>query len=384
MGSEHRTIALTALKALAAIGDRGCGPLSPLARIAAPEAPADGVALSAFLDRLDGGWRACVPALIDPQSTLAVIVADREQQKLGQWLWPDARARGPGFRVDESDDALRLHGPLAMAEIAASIYDYLAPEAVSELSLQRFELSADQVWALLALIDTYATAAALRSAARASGLPPGVAHADVVASWQAGLTRPNPGWSVSLAAMLMPQAVPEDFPARLQSVMGALDAAGLLTRLDAAADDPLGDIYLLGNDLDLLSRGLADGAIGLGLVRAEVVAPGHVEQTTLAGWRTNGGFVLLNLSELESGRAELMLCGPTDFVDLIDSILGLQDAAEDAPAAWEASAAQLIDDLRRRLHAGVAMATPGTCPKCGSAVSAHARFCGSCGHALQP
>lgn len=385
MAHDELRLTTTALAALAEIDGLRCGPLSPLAQVPRPAGGADRAGLIACLQGLDETRRLVPAALIDPHLTLALVVADREHQLLGQYLWPDRCGIASGYRVERETAALVLAGPFTLEEVEQHLLDRLGLAAVAEIPPARYTLTADQAWALLALIDTYGTATALRTAARATGFPPGVARDDIVASWEAGLARPNPGWAVSLAGMLVPASVPEDFPKRLDAVLGALDEAGMITRLEGEPGDPLGDVLLFGEGLELLCRGLSAGGVGFGLVRSELVAPGRVEVGALAAWCTPRGVALLDLSHLEDDRAELLLSGPTHLVELLHHLFGTSDLppADAPPPNDQFDPARLLAQLQavpRPASPGpTAAPSAAFCHKCGRALQPDSRFCPACG-----
>ncbi|MBL8245523.1 MAG: zinc ribbon domain-containing protein [Rhodanobacteraceae bacterium] len=377
--SETRSLSLTALMALAQLPGLRCGALSPLARIAAPAGAPDRDALAAALHALDGDWAALPAALLDPGLSVGLVVADRESQLLGQYLWPQPQGLGPGFRVGVAGAALEAQGPLTLEDVELSLLNQLALGSCAEVPPERFELDAAQLWTLLALVDALGTAAALRQAARASGPPPGVTIGDIEAAWNAGIARPNPGWAVSLAAMLAPEALPADVTALLRDTLARLQDAGLVVVLDSAPGDLLGDLVIPAAGLDLLCRGLSQGGIAFGLARSERVAEDRVEITRVAGWRTPGGIVVAELSALSEGRAELLLTGPSHCAQLLGELLGTSSLPEGTaiPGAAEPSPADLLT-----LLAPPAAASAPHCSHCGAAVRAGARFCPQCGKAL--
>jgi hypothetical protein len=386
---EHRVLSRQALKALGDLGGLHCGPLSPLARIARPTGPADRDGLIVALQQMVDDWAPSIPALLDPGLTLGLIVADREDQRLGQYLWADPEGLGAGFKLTVANDALLLDGPTTLEQVQDSLLELLAPAGVAEIPPERMALDADQFWAVLALIDAHGTAAALRQAVRASGPPPGVTIADIRASWEAGLAQPNPGWALSMVALLAPESVPADFAGRLPAVLAALQAQGLLTLLEGAPGDALGDLVLLGSGLELLCRGLSAGGIGFGFVRAERSAATAVEVTSVAGWRTPGGFVLADISALAENRVEVLLIGPAYLVQLIGDLLGTRDSSATVapPGASALSAVALLERLHRPAAARKVRSAPPQdpaqqCPKCAASARAGARFCARCGSPL--
>ena len=189
--SETRSLSLTALMALAQLPGLRCGALSPLARIAAPAGAPDRDALAAALHALDGDWAALPAALLDPGLSVGLVVADRESQLLGQYLWPQPQGLGPGFRVGVAGGSLEAQGPLTLEDVELSLLIQLALGSCAEVPPERFELDAAQLWTLLALVDALGTAAALRQAARASGPPPR-GRFDTASGFDTGLAFPAP------------------------------------------------------------------------------------------------------------------------------------------------------------------------------------------------
>lgn len=379
---ETRSLPLTALLALAQLPGLRCGALSPLARIAAPAGATDRDALAAALQALDGDWAALPAALLDPGLSVGLVVADRESQLLGQYLWPQAQGLGPGFRIGVAGGSLDAQGPLTLEDVELSLLNQLALGSCAEVPPERFALDAVQLWTLLALVDALGTAAALRQAARASGPPTGVTVGDIETAWNAGIARPNPGWAVSLAALLAPEALPADFPTLLRSTLASLQDTGLVVLLEGAPGDLLGDLVVPAAGLDLLCRGLSQGGIAFGLARSERVAEDRVEITRIAGWRTPGGIVVAELSALSEGRAELLVTGPSYLAQLMGELLGTAGLPEGTaiPGAAEPSPTDLLALLAP--PAAVAATAAPRCSHCGAAARAGARFCAQCGKAL--
>jgi hypothetical protein len=388
MAHDEFRLTTTALAALSEIDGLTCGPLSPLARITRPQGPADPASLIAMLEGLDADRRACIPALIDPRQTLALIVADRERHVLGQFVWTGVHTDAPGFRVDVDAEGMNLSDPLTMDEVELSLKDRLAFAGVAEVPPARYTMTGDEAWTILALIDTYGTAAALREAARATGFPPGVSLGDITASWEAGLARPNPGWAVSLAGLVAPEHVPEGFPGRIGDILPGMQAADLVVLLEGEAGDALGTVCMLGEGLELLCRGLSGGGLGFGVVRSVRVAPDRVEVARLTGWRTARGIVLLDLSTIGAGRAELMIVGPSHANELLGDLLGTAEPTM-PPEDQHLGSPLTVDALLGLLRPAVpAPANAGheslaTCPHCGKPVRTDARFCGKCGQSLR-
>jgi len=337
-----------------------------------------------LLGGLQGDWESSIPALIDPGLTLGILIAERESQLLGQYLWADRGGASPGFKVSVADQALVLSGPLTLHEVALSLLDQLGSSSARELTLERFELDRAQFWTLLALADAHGMAAARRQVERVPGVPVAVTVAEIIASWQLGLARPNPGWAVSLAAVLVPDAVPGDFPALLARGLASLKDAALLHLLAADADDPGADLVLLASGIDLLCRGIWQRDLGFGLVRSESLGPQSIDVSQIAGWRSNGAFVVADLSGLEADRAELLLIGAADLEPLIGDLLGTHDPPDgDQKQVPVLSSAELIGRLRAmQSEPASRRARPARfCPACGAPLRAGVRFCGQCGQA---
>ncbi len=320
-----------ALKSLAEIPGLECGGLSPLSRIASPAEAADRPGLLSSLRGLDRDAAWALPALVDPRLTVALLLGDDERQLTGQYLWPDPLGARPGFQLAVEASDLVLRGPFTVEQAELTLLDFLSLGSVAEASPVNLTLKADELWALAALADTYHVAALLRRASRMSGPPAGLRVKDVVSTWQAGLAEPHLGWAVSLFSRVAPEAVPADFASRLPAVLHAMARSGLLVSLEAEAGDPLGDLLLLGEALESLCRGRRT-SIQFGLRLTSMPLPGHAEVLLLAGWRTAGGLVAIDLSAIAQDRVLALLLGPSAFSDL------LQEAFREEPAASPAGA----------------------------------------------
>lgn len=337
---EARDIALSraALKALGEMPGLGCGPLSPLARIAPPDAPADHRALLAGLTALDGPLDALVPALLDPHCTIALLLGDGGTALMGQYLWPEADGRGPGFRVAVEAEALRFSGPLSSEQVWLSALDLLSANALPEAEPLQMTFDLEQFWATLTLLDAYRMALLRRRLARQGGDPAGVSSAGLAEAWNTGLAAVDPGWSVSLFALLRPDLIPERFAERVPGVIDRMDAAGLLAKLPGDPGDPLGDVYIFGQGLERLCQAVISGARQVGLSVERLRAVREVELTTFGGWRTPGGFWLADLSQVQlhgTGTVSVTLLGKTDLSALIEGVLGVRPdlgAKENTPA----------------------------------------------------
>jgi hypothetical protein len=379
---EQRVFPLAGLKALALLEGLHCGPLSPLARVRAPPDPADATLLMALLGGLQGDWESSIPALIDPGLTLGIIIAGSGGQLLGQYLWADRSGGGPGFKVSVADQALILSGPVSLHEVELSLLDQLGSSAAQEPAPESYELDAAQFWTLLALADAFGMAAARRQAERARGAPVALTVAEIIAGWQLGLARPDPGWAVPLAAALVPDAVPRDFPALLAGALQSLQDAALVTLLAANGDDPGANMVLPASGIDLLCRGLWQRELSFGLVRSESLGPHKIEVSQIAGWRSGGVFALADLSGLDADRAEMLVMGATDVEQLIADLLGTRETPSGDEAQTPAlSSAELISRLGALKPARPAV-TSKFCAACEAPLRAGARFCGQCGKAV--
>jgi hypothetical protein len=395
--NETRSLSRAALLALREVPGLAVGPLSPLTRIGPGQAAPDTDGLIQSLQEMAGSWSACPAALLDPGLSLAVIVADRRTQASGQYVWADPHGLGAGFRVEVHPESVELTGPIHLEALETLLVEQLAPQGVATPEPLRLSLDAVGVWTLLALVDAHGTSALIREAARGDGPLPALKAADLAESWQLGRTRPNPGWAVSMAALLAPDLMPGSADAALAG-LPALEAAGLVTRLPGGPGDALGELLLPGAALAALADGLGRQSIRLGLVKSLRTGPGRVEIVRLMVWRLAVGYVLLDLSAMAEGRAELLWLGPAQMLELLGVLLGLADPPGVMPTPSSPSPEALIEALQVAVKAAPPpmpaapsppplprpASAPSTrhCAQCGAAVSATARFCSNCGAKL--
>ncbi len=390
----------TCLASLANALQASVGALSPLTRIARPAGPADPAGMKSLADRLSGEWVWALEALACPGCTLAVMCADHEVQRIGQYAWPDADAATPGFEVRLAADGVTLRGPHSVHGPVGALLAELAGAEPAVAPL-RTTLPADEFWAVLAMADSIAEAHLLSRAARAMGRPTGATLAQVLAAWSAGTRSERLIWAVPLFRALVPDAVLQGMEARLSAALASLDAKGLLTRLPAGAASTDGDVYVLGEDLDLTVRGLSLASASFGVVRS-VAASGAVETLRVGGWRTPGGAVVADVSAIAQGAVELTLLGAGDLVDMLARSLGADAAAPDWSAAGPPSVAvpsMVSAELARQAAAAAqpeqparpaeapqpaASAAPAVCRSCGAEVRPGARFCNACGQPVTP
>lgn len=316
-----------ALKTLGEMPGLGCGPLSPLARISPPDAPADRSALLAGLTALDEPLAALVPALLDPHCTITLLFGDGASALMGQYLWPDAGGRGPGFRAVVEADAVRFSGPLSSEQVWLSCLDLMSINGMAEAEPLQMTFDLDQFWATLTLFDAYRMALLRRRLSRQGGDPAGVSSAGLAEAWQTGLAVLDPGWSVSLFALLRPDLIPERFVERVAGVIDRMDAAGILAKLPGDPGDPLGDVYIFGEGLDRLCHAVISGAMQIGLSVERLRAVREIELTTFGGWRTPGGFWLADLSQVPlhgTGTVNVTLLGKAALSALIEGAIGVR------------------------------------------------------------
>lgn len=332
------TLSRAALETLRELPGLGCGALSPLARIARQDAPADRQALLDALAALDGPWSALVPALLDPHSTITLLLGDGATALMGQYLWPTADGRGPGFRAVVEADTVRFSGPLSSEQVWLSCLDLMSVNSLAEVQPLQMTLDLEQFWATLTLLDAYRMALLRRRLSRQGGDPAGVSSAGLAEAWNTGLAAVDPGWSVSLFALLRPDLIPERFAERVPGVIDRMDSAGLLAKLPGDPGDPLGDVYIFGEGLDRLCQAVISGARQVGLSVERLRAVREVELTTFGGWRTPGGFWLADLSQVQlhgTGTVSVTLLGKTALSALIEGALGVRPdlgAEENTPA----------------------------------------------------
>ncbi len=403
-----------ALKALADLPDMACGYLSPLARIGAPKGPSQREPLVAALEMMRGPWEWAVPALLDPHMTVALLLGDGETTLAGQYLWPDADGAGPGFKAAVEGQELRIEGPVDLLQVEQYLLEFLSLSAVPEIEPVRLSLNRDEFWATLALADGYRTATLRRKLAREGGRPLGIAVRDVVDAWQTGIASPNPGWSVSLFAMLAPAALPAGFQIRLPEVLETMGRSGLLERLEIGTGRLEDGTYLFGEGIEALLQALSGASMGFGLAVQRKRKLGEVELTVLGGWRSSGGLAVADVSGLQGGSVDMFLAGPQLLVESLDLILGLrQDSSYevvDAPDRWRSFSMEspyrreLILSLLRNIPAAHRVAPPpslpgvgsgpvpisvqpdqvigAVCGRCGAQLKVGARFCVSCGSTI--
>lgn len=408
-GYETLALPRRALKALGAVDGLIAGPLSPLGRMEAPAGAADAGALITAWEKLEGAWAWAVPALLDPRRTIALVMGDGNSNLVGQYLFPDPDAYGPGFQVSVGEDALTLTGPLTLGLLGIGLYSHLALEDVAEAEPYRSELPSSHLWALAACLDAFRAAALERRLQRSGGAPLGISRAEVEKAWTDGVSRPNPGWAVSLFSLLAPDGVPEGLPEGLGRLLADMARQGWL--IEAAG--PRGELYALPDFLSSLLWGLTT-AFDFGLVSLRLADRQVAETTALAGWRTPGGVWLADLSGLAGGRAALALVGPSLALEIIDNALGedsmappWEEFAFDTPFTRDAVLARLRasgtreetadvlpsdrhvsresrDDAADAAHEGQPGELSGFCPACGKPLRQGARFCRQCGKKAEP
>ncbi len=371
-----------ALRALAEATGRQCGPLAVLGRLDAGAEPADATALQAFLTGLPEPFHDAPAVLVDPHLTIGLALADGQSQTLGQYAWPDPAGLLPGFRILVGNEDLRLAGPVTPEDVAVGLASLLQLGGVLDPGLVRVDLSADQFWALAALVDAGIMVAAARRAAHVTGAVAGVRWAEIAVCWRRSLTTPDLGWATTFAAALLPEALPTGGEPDLRQALADLEEAGLVTLLTADdPTDPLGDVYVAGSAIQSLWDALAT-AVLFGLTVQRQTASTVVERAVVLGWRTVGGLFLADLTRLPDGSAVFLRLGPGLLEDLLPGLLGLDAFADGPPPDFQPTW------TRERVLAALAdrTATPppappaaALCPSCRQPVSPGARFCKACG-----
>ncbi len=389
-------------EALKALSGLPCGPLSPLARVAATDRPADAAALAATLMGLSGAWEQAAPALFNPQRTLLFLAGDGETSLVGQYVWPDRAARGPGFQVVTSDTAVRLNGPHSAAHIAGILTESLGLGQVVAPEPVRLSLTLPQFWCLAAMADAYAYGLLRRRLERLHGRPLGVAQGDVLALWAAGVEGLNLGWAVSLFATLLPDYLPQDFPATLDATLAAMEQGDLLLRVDDTTGDPRAGLLLFGEDLNLLCQGLVQNASLFGLVLQDQTGPKTTATAMLGGWRTPQGLWVADFGRIDDDAVELQLLGPEYLLDVINEVYVPNSGEDSFETALAADQRYAVAGLLKALQAAPpppsapprpAPATPAApvtppapaapdqrfCAQCGKPLNQGAKFCRACG-----
>jgi len=382
--SGRLSLSRAALKALGELPDIIAGPLSPLARIQTPPESADKAGLIAALEGMGDPWRSAVPALIDPGVTIMVMVGDAIRSLMGQYLLADASGAQPGFRLNLDGPLLSLSGPVTLDEVQLSLLDALSLSGVAKATPARLNLTADQFWALVALVDAYMTAAARRRVDRQAGPPPGFRAGEIAAAWRAGLAGADPSWSVTLFSLLNPDAVPAGFEERLPAVMKEMADSGLLGILEGPAGAAVDDIYVPGIELDALCRSLALGATNFGLVYQYRASAARVEASILGGWRTGRGIWIADISSLPGGSVDLSVCDTRLFLKLMEQVFQSPGGQSAEPVVPGGYSLEMIMGLLQGQEPPVTAASPGTrkpsfCPACGKGLQSGAVFCVYCG-----
>ncbi len=388
---EYRSLAIPRrdLQALAGVEGLVAGALSPLARMRAAADGADPGELIAAFEGLDETWKWAVPALLDPHRAIALLVGDGSVNLIGQYIFPDAEARGPGFGMDISEEAVVLKGPVSLERLEESLHMSLMMEDVAYVEPVSFDLAEADFWALMACLDAYRTAILALRVVRAGGMPSGVGAEVVSKAWEDGVSKANPGWAVSLFALLAPDRVPQDLPGRLPGLLADMARKGLLREVPSSE----GVLYSFHEAMTPLLRGLTM-AVNFGLVTQRIIEPRAIEVAALGGWRTAGGIWMADLGELESRGAKFLLAGPDLAAGIIDDLLGFDalitsqgDFAMETPYARDVVVSRLRESGDKARMAAVTEAAPAQrsgaertfCARCGDRLREGARFCRSCG-----
>jgi hypothetical protein len=391
-GFETKGISRQALKALSNLEGLPGGPLSPLSSMRQPQGPARADELLAAWESLQGAWRWAVPALLDPHYTVAFLSGDGNVNRLGQYVFPDAEAYGPGFEVTMEEENMNLTGPLSLEELGVGFHSRLAWEEVGEPVQFRMNLAAYHFRALTACLDAYRSTALARRLLRSGGAPVSVGIGDILEAWADGTTMLNPGWTVSLFQLLAPAEAPVDLAKALPRLLQEMSRAGyLLQEKDAASGEAR---FSFADSLEPLLWGLTN-ALHFGLAVRRLRQPQTAEVTILGGWRIPDGIWMADLSDMENSGVTLILAGPELASDLIDEMLGddsLAPSWEDFIMDTSYSHDAVISGLRHRQaeeEASPADAevsgresvpgSPSFCARCGQPLQDKAKFCRGCG-----
>jgi hypothetical protein len=336
-----------ALKALAGLEGVRSNPLSPLVVLEFPAGRADGEEMAAQLESMDGPWEWAAPALVDPQRSIALLYADPEHARLGQYVFPDPDGAGPAFAAETTAEDLKLSGPWSLGEIRMALLEQFSLEAVADLPHARVDLTRRQLWGLAAFVDAYRVSRLTRELKRLGGLPEGVSIAEVVEAWSTGLGTPNPEWSVSMLSLLGPEKLPAGFAAEIPGVLAELAGAGLLEKVNL---DGKNDHYAPRGVVERLCLELVRSQANFGLVFRRLVEPAKVEATILYGWRTAEGIWLADLRIAEGSQPAILQVGPYLFTDVLTDLLGAPPE-KTSTAAFHMETPYSRDALISRLRA---------------------------------
>ena len=381
-----------ALKALGGLEGVRPNPLSPLAAVEFPAVRADGEEMAAQLESMDGPWEWAAPALLYPQRSVALLYADPEHARLGQYVFPDPDGAGPAFNADVTVEGLKLSGPWSLGEIRMALLEQFSLEAVADLSPARLDLTRRQLWGLAAFVDAYRVSRLTRGLKRLEGLPEGLSVSEVVGAWSDGLAKLNPEWSVSMLSLLGPDKLPAGFVGEIPGILVELAGAGLLEKVVVAGK---ADCYAPRGGLERLCLELARSNANFGLVSRRLEGPSTVAASIIYGWRTSEGIWLVDVGP-GAGEPAILQVGPYLFMELLADLLG--GKPDEAPTTafhmdTPYSRNALIPRLRAMLVSGVPASVGGApaqqvgapaslrafCIKCGNPLTEGEAFCTRCG-----
>jgi hypothetical protein len=374
-----------ALKALASLEGVRPNPLSPLVTLEFPAGVADREEMAAQLESMDGPWEWAAPALVDPQRSVALLYADPEHARIGQYVFPDPDGAGPAFNADITAEGLKLSGPWSLGEIRMALLEQFFLEAVADLPPARLDLTRRQLWGLAAFVDAYRVSRLARGLTRLGGLPEGLSISEVVEAWSTGLAKLNPEWSVSMLSLLEPDKLPPGFGGEIPGILAELAGAGLLEKVDL---DGKKDCYAPRGNLQRLCLELARSNANFGLVFRRLEGPSTVEASIIYGWRTSEGIWLVDLGPGE-GQPAILQVGPYLFMELLADLLAGQPA-EASTAAFHVETPYSRDALIALLRAApegvepvhedkVAVSRRAFCGGCGNPLTEGLAFCPKCG-----
>jgi len=261
-------------------------------------------------------------ALLDPHLTVAMLFGDGDTSLIGQYLWPMRRswARLPCCRRQGRHRAGR---PLSNDEVLLSCLDLVSLNGVAEAEPLKMTFALEQFWPL-SRFWMHTDGAAAPSTGPRGGYPAGVS-----APTLPRLEGRHGGLRSRLVGVALRTAATRSGAGRLRSARGRCHRQdgrlGLLARLPGDKGDPLGDVYILGQGLELLCNAVMAGIVQFGLSVQRLRTASEIEFTSVGGWRTSGGFWLADMSAIPldgTGSVVVSLLGPSSFTELIEFALG--------------------------------------------------------------
>jgi len=372
-----------ALKTLAGLEGLKPGLLSPLAGLEPGPGRPDrevGEEMAAWLQGMDGSWEWAAPALLDPQRTAALLYADPDRPRIGQYVFPDPDGAGPAFNAAINKEGIELSGPWSMGEVRMAMLEMFSLESVADLPPVRLDLTLRQFLCLAAIVDAYRVSRLVRGLTRVGGITEGLSIPEVVEAWNSGTSEPDPEWSVSMLSLLSPDPLPAAFENEIPAVMAELVGAGLLQKVDLGGKQ---DYYAPRSALWKLCVESSRSGTVFGLVTRTLDGPDRVEASILCGWRSAEGVWLVDPAS--GGETTLLQVGPYLFMDFLADLM-TEKEKEPPGAAFHMETRYTRDALVSRLRAMPAGAQTGMEPGEATAegrAPVKRRFCYNCGNELR-